>query len=424
MMERKLGYWETIKVLMHDLFAGNDLVVVSLKLRGSIQANLLKQALNLGFQRHPLLRAIIRSRADGYYCFKLELDFLQVPILILQQTRANQPLEIIEREMKTPFPAEQCLWRVTLLKAKEDCHLILSFHHAICDGTAIFAFIHELLTYYDKLEQGLEPEFKALELLKPQENFLPKKINWNNYLRQVTRYQATNRKGWQFDTPVSFQQRIPKLIIKKISIDLINHLEKVCKKNKVSLNSLFNAAALITKCNLDGYPYNATLCTWVNTRDFCVPTIDPQNFGYFVNYIATKHRITRNTNIWNLARDYHLNLKNRLPELAAFPGTFNLNQAKKNYNMKFLEKSDHFLYDFTLSYLSKIPLAMQYGSLTLADLTIGVNIVSGFAAMVLEIFNFQTEVSFACCYVEPLINKQWIEEYMSNFQDILVRQEF
>ncbi|WP_131781381.1 condensation domain-containing protein [Legionella gresilensis] len=422
-MDRDLGYWETIKVLMHDLFAGNDLVVVALRLQGNIEVDLLKKALNLGFQRHPLLRATIRPKADGY-CFKVGIDFMQVPILILQQTHPDQPLEILEKEIKTPFLVDQYLWRVTLLKAKESCHLMLSFHHAICDGTAIFTFIHELLSYYDMLEHKLEPKFKVLELLKPQENFLLEKINWSNYLKQVIKYQAIKRKGWQFDTPAPLQQRVPKLIIKKISIELINNLEKLCKKNKVSLNSLFNALTLITKYNLDGYPYNGTLCTWVNTRDICYPAIEPHNFGYFVNYIATKHHITKNTNIWDLARDYHSQLKSRLPELGGFPGKFNLNQAKKNYNMKFLEKTDHFLYDFTLSYLSKIPLATHYGSLTLADLSIGVNIVSGFAAMVLEIFNFQTEVAFACCYVEPLINRAWVAEYMSKFQDILISLEF
>ncbi|QLH41537.1 MAG: hypothetical protein HWD59_01620 [Coxiellaceae bacterium] len=154
-MTRKLGYWETIKTLMHDLFAGNDITVIALHFKGMIQSGLCKRALQLSFERHPLLRATIhQDNTDGYQ-FQLNVDFAAIPFTIIQQTYPEQSISLIEAEMKSLFPKEKYLWRVTLLEntPKQECYLLLTFHHAISDATAIFYFIHETLTAYSALEK-------------------------------------------------------------------------------------------------------------------------------------------------------------------------------------------------------------------------------------------------------------------------------
>lgn len=51
---------------------------------------------------------------------------------------------------------------------------------------------------------------------------------------------------------------------------------------------------------------------------------------------------------------------------------------------------------------------------------LAVNINSGIAVMVLEIFKFFDYISFACCYAEPLLGKSWIEAFMEQFQKNIV----
>lgn len=418
---RKLGFWETVKVLTHDGFGGSDIVVIDLQLKGKLKVECLKQALEIGFNRHPLLRATIHQD-QGLYCFNIDLNFHQIPFSIIQQTKTNEWHEIIEKELQQCFIKEESLWRVTLLQSvDEDNHFIVSFHHSICDGTSLFSFLDECLNYYDQLEQLKSPEQTFLSLQEPQEKHLLQKIDWNIFLENATRFQNIE-KGWEFYKKFPIDHRKTKLLIKQLPISLINQLHTLCQQKAVSLNSCFNALALITKQQLDQQPYDGVVWSWVNTRGFCEPNVPNENFGYFVNALATKHNnINEGTNIWNLARDYHTQLKNRLPELAYFPeDLFDKDRVIAYYNMDKLIESDHFFYDFTLSYLDEIPLKKQYGSLEIMDMSLAVNINSGIAGMVLEIFKFSDHISFACCYAEPLLEKSWVEAFMEQFQKNIV----
>ncbi|QLH41539.1 MAG: hypothetical protein HWD59_01630 [Coxiellaceae bacterium] len=91
-----------------------------------------------------------------------------------------------------------------------------------------------------------------------------------------------------------------------------------------------------------------------------------------------------------------------------------------SYNMQGLAQTDHFLYDFALSYLPKMPLSTHYGTLELLELNVAVNICSGFVGLVLEIFTFADHIAFVCSYVEPLLDKTWVENFMDQFQQNII----
>ncbi|MDJ1168163.1 amino acid adenylation domain-containing protein [Roseofilum sp. BLCC_M154] len=131
-----------------------------LRLRGSLQVNGLKQALQEIVRRHESLRTNYQA-VDGSPVRVIHPEQeLKMPVVDLQNLPVEERLKEVqhlgEQEIQKPFNlANAPLLRVTLLQlAADDYVLLLTMHHIITDGWSTGVLSHELEVLYGAYVQG------------------------------------------------------------------------------------------------------------------------------------------------------------------------------------------------------------------------------------------------------------------------------
>ncbi|GIV97579.1 MAG: hypothetical protein KatS3mg057_2236 [Herpetosiphonaceae bacterium] len=132
----------------------------AIRLRGTIDAGVLEQALNTIVQRHAILRATF-AMVDGeprqYIAPELNLP---LPIVDLQdlpeEPREAEASRLVRQEAQQPFDLSAGpLIRATLLRLADDDHILLvTMHHIVSDGWSMGIFVQELAQLSQAIAAG------------------------------------------------------------------------------------------------------------------------------------------------------------------------------------------------------------------------------------------------------------------------------
>jgi hypothetical protein len=139
-MNRELGFWETWTL------DNNYVVVVVGEVRGPIlNMNSLQRGSQALIQRHPLLRSDVIITNDTHFFSPITAPIIPVSIITAQNSHDWQAH--VERELDTPIPHGKGipLCRISLLVFQSEQKLVLSFSHAIGDGTAAMILMKDFL---------------------------------------------------------------------------------------------------------------------------------------------------------------------------------------------------------------------------------------------------------------------------------------
>jgi acyl-CoA synthetase (AMP-forming)/AMP-acid ligase II/aryl carrier-like protein len=139
-----------------------------LRLEGKLQLAALERCLNEIIQRHAILRTVFPSqdgtpqqRITPYQPFSLPvLDIRALP----ESEQKAQARKLATEEARRSFDlARGPLIRCSLLRLKEDLHLVLvTMHHIVFDGWSVEIFLRELATLYQAFSAGLPSPLPAL----------------------------------------------------------------------------------------------------------------------------------------------------------------------------------------------------------------------------------------------------------------------
>ncbi|MBF8271704.1 MAG: amino acid adenylation domain protein [Magnetococcales bacterium] len=126
----------------------------AITLTGTLHVSSLKRAIQTIIQRHESLRTSILSM-DG----KLVLNIGPLACDPLVQRQVEHPQELqklVEEEVQKPFNlTSDPMFRITLIRLREDSHtLLFTFHHIVADGWSITLFIQELAQLYNAFIQN------------------------------------------------------------------------------------------------------------------------------------------------------------------------------------------------------------------------------------------------------------------------------
>jgi amino acid adenylation domain-containing protein len=139
----------------------------SLRLRGELDVEAFRSALQALIQRHEALRTTL-SPDGNHLCIadglNLELPYLDLCDLTLLE-RDRKVASLQRRAVEQPFDLEHGpLFRAEILKLQSQEHLILvTAHHIICDGWSWAVLMPDLGKLYSALKQGLLPELKPAD---------------------------------------------------------------------------------------------------------------------------------------------------------------------------------------------------------------------------------------------------------------------
>jgi Condensation domain len=303
-LNRKLGLVENLFETCHQLGAIIDVNVA--RIEGIINDETLRQALDLVQKRHPLLQVGI-VESEGGFSF-LSNQSLKIPLYLIDRQQDNQWVCIVEEEIHTKFPNNSCpLCRVKYIRSKSssESEIIVTFHHAITDGISCMYFIHELLSYCQQILTGvLVPEVTSMPMLPPIENLINAELWQKSDLdTNIKKIEEKSELIIEREAPTS--QRRTRLIHKILSQDIASILQKRCQQEGTTVHGALCAAALLSmyKLNDADKPINLSCGSGVNLRKYCVPEISNSYIGCFISEVQTNHRLDKNVNFWDLARE-------------------------------------------------------------------------------------------------------------------------
>jgi glutamate-1-semialdehyde-2,1-aminomutase len=132
---------------------------ISLQLRGSLNLDAMRQAVQKILERHEALRTTIDNQGN----FQQILPSLKIDVPSIDFSNADsyegesQVAKWIEREGRKPFDLSKGpLLRVSILKLEEQLHcLVLTAHHIVVDGWSIDLILQDLGAIYSAGCQGI-----------------------------------------------------------------------------------------------------------------------------------------------------------------------------------------------------------------------------------------------------------------------------
>ncbi len=132
----------------------------ALRLRGRLDVNALRRALQTIVDRHEILRTYFREEQGEPVQIIAPSLALEIPIENLsglsEEEQQRQVMTSANNEWSAPFDlAHGPLLRVKLLKLAEEDHVLLrTFHHIVSDGWSVGVFMREFKDLYEAYSQG------------------------------------------------------------------------------------------------------------------------------------------------------------------------------------------------------------------------------------------------------------------------------
>ncbi len=297
---------------MEERLPGSHRNAAFFQLDGFIEESLFNAAVDHLQQRHPKLRAEVVRGADG----RLRYDSGRVAPPIVREIKDYEGQECSWREetrrlLQLPIPDGVPFVAFTVFRNRElnKSVLIVATHHAIADGTSSMMLVDDLLTEYARIEeQSPAPPRPARELVSVAR--ANETANWRNrwwLMRRFIGLRLEERRARQTRLPESAElQPDPQWEHWCFTREQTSTLVRRCRQEKASLLGAQVAAAYcsLIKCLPDSealfrsqIPFNVREST-----DGPAGKISAYDAGCFVSHMNEFHRVTKQTQFWDLAR--------------------------------------------------------------------------------------------------------------------------
>jgi amino acid adenylation domain-containing protein len=156
---------------LEQLAPGNPLYTVSLVLAfdGALDVPVLGEAVRALVHRHAALRTTLVAGADEELRQVVAPD-VAVPLrfddlrALPEETRREEADARMDREVRQPFDLSAGpLVRARLLRLADERHeLLITMHHAVCDGWSVGVLVDDLAAYYAAATRSVAPELPPL----------------------------------------------------------------------------------------------------------------------------------------------------------------------------------------------------------------------------------------------------------------------
>lgn len=364
-MLRPLGIFERA-LLISDQHAPFNVVTV-LQLDPIPAPTIFEQALAMLQKRHPLMRARIGTNSRGQASFQTIPD-PDVQITVTPRKADDQWIKVVEREMSEHFDvASGPLFRVIYLGGKREGEIILTLHHTIMDAASGMNLLDELLRACAAIQAGRPFDLPALNLVSPVEKQFPASFRSTRRIGPTLRYASS-----QIGDEIGYRwqargKRIPRVhqggrghILTTILPEaLVNQLVHRGRKERVTLNSLLNAALMLA-VNRNLYAGQSTpmrTFSFADLRPYTVPATPSENLANYISMLRLTLNVSGRDDIWVLARELHAKIYGSLKGGDKFTAT-----TMSEPLMKMLTTLRSMRMGATaLNYSGAIPLQPTYG---------------------------------------------------------------
>jgi NRPS condensation-like uncharacterized protein len=312
-MKRQLGSNE--RIVYMNIQAGSINFVVVAHLSVHLHQDHVRKALDILCDRHPLLKTRIANQ-DGMPFF-ISDGVPPIPLRVVTRQDDTHWIEEAEHEVNTQLPSRTGpMIRAVLLTSPEATDVLVRFHHVIGDGMSGMYLMRDLLDLSEKISRGIEPSVDSMPERPPMEDLLPPDVKgFNDFIK------TTSLIGKQlYSITVQHPKKIPRDDIsagKGLSAHIIHHsftpemtgmLVERCRKESATVHGtvcaalLDSVAHLIWRRNGHSSPVTVGCMSAVDMRRFLHPPVT-EEVGFYASMVITSHRISKNSEFWNLARE-------------------------------------------------------------------------------------------------------------------------
>ncbi|WLQ16679.1 amino acid adenylation domain-containing protein [Hahella aquimaris] len=186
----ELSYNQQAQWFLHQLDPTSPAYHVSFATRlragfaGEQDQAFLQAALNQIARRHPALRTAIQVDSKPRQQAR---DDIAIPLQVVNahDLDASTLYQEVRRAYQTPFELSRApLLRACAFVTAQDNVLLLTAHHAVCDGWSLWVILDELKALYEARRAGVAPEQAALPpLTHSQVDF----VRWQNAMLDTER---------------------------------------------------------------------------------------------------------------------------------------------------------------------------------------------------------------------------------------------
>jgi hypothetical protein len=308
-MRRKLGKIETAAALSGEYAIWN--IVGVLRLEGIPTPETVRQALDLLQSRHPFLKVRL-IRVEGQHFFEAG-DVPPIPLTVIEKGPIDQWVPIAEDELNFKFdhPTGPLLKCTLLINDNDSGEIILTAQHSIVDGASIEALCDDLLTLCAAITSGDQVENEKIAQLPPVESRFSSEFQGFQLFRKSMGYFGNQMMDeLHYNLAIRNHRKPPinqdvrgKIIQLKTPVAETSTLIKRARKERVTLNSLINAAILISvqKSLYAGAARPYRYMSMADLRPYVTPPPERDQIGCYLAPLRYTISIQAEDNLWSLA---------------------------------------------------------------------------------------------------------------------------
>ncbi|TWT94454.1 condensation domain-containing protein [Stieleria varia] len=288
--------------------------------QGTISETLLRNALDLVRDRHPLLRVRIETTNDGP-AFRTD-NVPEIPLRVVQ-CDSEQWTAVVEEEINTPFPLDiGPLFRCVLADhGNDESHLLITFDHVVGDGMSGMYLLRDLLQHIQTPQSdGFGPVKQRLADTTAMDERLPAAVlGGAGSLRRAKlvagvvfenlRYGAVS--PIPMDQQAALNQRHTKVISQEFDESFVASLAKRSRQEQTTVHGALSAAIVLGVVHDAGKSLSIKHRCPVNVRDSLVPAVG-EDVGMFASMVLFRGRVDPGEPFWDLARRIRGQLKSSI----------------------------------------------------------------------------------------------------------------
>ena len=322
-MKRELGTFERA-LMIADEHAPFHIVTV-LHLQGAPSPQIVRNALKVLQDHHPFLSARLLEEKGRYYFATLVEPGL--PFHVLPRWNDTHWVDVAEVEMGSRINISMGpIFRCTYLydSTHERAEIILTLYHAIADAASTARLMHELLKVCASLRDEMTvPVSGQAPHADTVETRFPSAFRGLRLSLRTLRYALA-----QLGDEISYRmqtrdKRIPPLHPKptrghihciQLPEDLVDELSRRARLEKLTLNSVLNAAMLlaVNRELYAGQPVPMRTLSFANLRPYVNPPLSDKELASYISMLRYTVQVEGGIDLWNLARDLHTKIYSSL----------------------------------------------------------------------------------------------------------------
>jgi hypothetical protein len=393
-------------------------IVTYSSISGALSEKILREALDLLQERHPLLQCVITNSLNHLY-FETRKN-KKNPLTVIEKTSELDINNLIRSQLNNKIESNKYLFRTVFVHDRHQTnpthYLITTSHHAISDAlcsvqlhSEILKFCSNIISNSSVIQVPKLPILRPLEKLVPMshQGFIGKLKSIAFLLRIGFKSLLYQPKTLKFEQYVSIEYRRNNFVQRQLDELLTEQLIKTCRQQNITVHgALCSAMLLATAKGLQPREKIPVSClSIVNLRNRLEPMISKENLGRLISSISSFHILKPSLSFWQLAGE----VKQQIETGFHRGDIFSLLSIFKEINQMTISQPKQAFSTVVVSNLGRLNIPKNYGTLKLEEISFLFGQAACGGVPTLAVATWQGKMFLNFIFSEPSLSQKTIE---------------